>query len=223
MVVVPGNATPELLVTGDAAAIRVEPGLRIRLPDGTNLRQSDDDIAALTDGRCYLRFAKGWAELPAEAVETYRKAGGQLPTNVPLRTDLYGTAIPRALASLLAAQGRPWTVTVPRDVADLHQLADIPPTTHFVLERSADDGVLSYTLSPSYLHGHISIFHDEAGKAILTGEEWIKHANAWIKPCQRSYLAVESLAEAEHLERVTAGFRITTDQRDAVCKAAGHL
>ena len=223
MVVVPGNATPELLVTGDAAAIRVEPGLRIRLPDGTTLRQSDDDIAALTDGRCYLRFSKGWAELPAEAVETYRKACGELPTNVPLRTDLHGTAIPRALAALLAIHGRPWTVTVPRDLTDRHQLADIPPTTHFVLERSAADGVLSYTLSPSYLHGRVSIFHDEAGKAILTGEEWIKHSNTWIKPCRRSYEAVEALAEAEHLERVTAGFRIPTDRRDAVCEAAGRL
>ena len=223
MVVVPGKATPELLVTGDAIAIRVEPGLGIRLPDGTTLRQSDDEIAALTDGRCYLRYAKGWAEVPAEAVETYRKAGNQLPANVPLQTDLHGTAIPRALASLLAGQNRPWTVTVPRDLLDLHQLADSPPATHFVLERSAADGKLSFTLSPSYLHGQVSIFHDEAGKAIQTGEEWIKHSNAWIKPCQRAYEAVEALAEAEHLPRVTAGFRIPTERRDAVCEAAGRL
>jgi superfamily II DNA or RNA helicase len=227
--VVTPTPSQQVLVTGDATRIQVEPQMTLAGQQGWNQHYPEDAVEHLAESAGgFDRVPKGWLRIEPDAIEGFRAARDELDHKLSGRREFTGADIPRVLTMLDEASQRgvwqsPWNVYRSQEVQDAHRVCDAPANVDFRLNIVESDGRALLHLDPVYSHDRFKLPHAVVESALQRGDDWVRRGNAWVKIDKRRFERVEATARNLKLGRDQDGYLFAAARKDEILPVFSRL
>ena len=227
--VVTPTRSQQVVVSGDASRIKLEPQMTLANPEGWDQHYPEAGVEQLAaSGRSFDRVQRGWLKIEPSAIAGFREACGELDQKLSGRREFTGAEIPQVLSILEEASRHgvwqsPWNVYRTQEVQDAHRLCEAPASVDFRLNIVESNGRALLQLDPVYSQDRFKLSHSDVESAVQKGQPWVRRGTAWVKVDKSRYERVETSARRLKLARDRDGYSFPAARQDEVLSVFSRL